>query len=63
MKVMLVHEMSCQHCVDKIAKVLKENNIEANVDLSDKTVTIINDLDVHKTVELLDDIGYQAHIK
>lgn len=63
MKTMLVSEMSCQHCVDKISKVLDENKIDATVDFDKKEVSISNDGDIHKTVELLADLGYTAAIK
>lgn len=63
MKTMLVHDMSCQHCVDRINKILEENNIEANVDLAKREVSISNDSDIHKTVELLSDLGYEAALK
>lgn len=56
-----VKEMSCNHCVGRIDKVLGEAGITHTVTLEDKSVTIEGDeAIVQKAIEELDDIGFTA---
>lgn len=61
MKILKVKEMSCQHCVERITKVLEAANINFEVSLETKTVKIDGDEEIiRKAVEELDDIGFTA---
>lgn len=63
MTVLQVPEMSCEHCVARISKALKEENIDFTISLGEKVVTIHGDESkVSKAIDALDDIGYESHI-
>lgn len=53
-----VNEMSCNHCVSRIDKVLSDAGIAHRIDLESKTVTIEDDSQVEKAIEEMDDIGF-----
>ena len=55
-----VKEMSCNHCVGRIDKVLSEAGIAHSIDLDSKTVTIEDDSKVEIAIEEMDDIGFTA---
>ncbi|WP_167957130.1 heavy-metal-associated domain-containing protein [Anaerosporobacter faecicola] len=59
-----VKEMSCNHCVARIDKVLSDAGIAHTVTLEDKSVTIEGDeAVVQKSIEELDDIGFTAEVE
>ena len=60
MKTFKCEEMMCMHCVSRIDNGLKEANIGHSVDLDAKTVTINEDGEAAKAVEILDDLGFSA---
>lgn len=51
-----VPDMSCSHCEARISKALSEANIEATVDLANKTVIYQGDDNLVK--EVIEDAGY-----
>ena len=54
-----VKNMRCEHCSARIEDALKKENIEAEVRLADKTVTVADDK--REAVSgLLDDLGFEA---
>ncbi len=56
-----VPDMSCEHCVARIEKSLKEHNVEAQVDLDSKTVAYQNDEQlVRKAIE---EAGYNVEAR
>lgn len=61
MKVLKSEEMLCDHCVDRIKIGLMDAGIEAEVELSDKSI-IPEDDDtlIEKAKEVLGDLGYFA---
>lgn len=60
MKKFKCEEMMCNNCVSRIEKALGEAGISHKVELNSKTVTINEDQEVKKAVELLDDLGFGA---
>lgn len=60
MKTYYCEEMMCGHCVSRIQGGLGEEGIGHSVDLDKKTVTIEQDGDIVKALEILDDLGYSA---
>lgn len=60
MKTYLCEEIMCGHCVSRIQEGLKEGGIENQVNLEKKTVTIEQDRDVEKALEILDDLGFSS---
>ena len=55
MKVLKSEEMLCDHCVDRIKIGLMDAGIEAEVELSDKSIIL-----PEKAKEVLGDLGYFA---
>ena len=56
--------MHCNKCVERITNALKSEGIEFSVDLGNKAVTVKgSDMDTKKTIEILDDIGFEAKIE
>lgn len=55
-KKVFVPDMSCEHCVNRISKALKEVNVDAQVDLESKSVSYDGDDVVVK--EAIEDAGY-----
>ncbi|ABX44222.1 heavy-metal-associated domain-containing protein [Lachnoclostridium phytofermentans] len=56
-----IKEMSCNHCVDRIHNLLAGLNINHEVDLSSKSVSIDGDeATLNQAVEELADIGFTA---
>ncbi|WP_455716340.1 heavy-metal-associated domain-containing protein [Anaerosporobacter sp.] len=55
-----VKEMSCNHCVSRIDKVLTDAGIAHTIELENKTVTIEDSNSVAKAIEEMDDIGFTA---
>ena len=53
-----VKDMSCNHCVAKIQKALLVSGIQAKVELSDKSVTILKDSDVESAKTAIKNAGY-----
>ncbi|MBU5459077.1 heavy-metal-associated domain-containing protein [Anaerostipes sp. MSJ-23] len=61
MTVLKADDMMCDHCVDRIKNGLEDADIEAEIDLSDKTITIdADDEVVERAKEILGDLGYFA---
>ena len=60
MVVLNIKEMSCNHCVERIHKLLEELNVEHSIQLESKTVTVNDDSKVDVVVSELDDIGFTA---
>ena len=59
MTVLKVPDMNCEHCVERITKVLKEEELNFKVRLGDKTVEIDGDDEaVSKAIEAIEDIGF-----
>jgi copper chaperone len=52
-----VNDMTCNHCVAKIQKELIFNQIKGKIDLSSKTVEVL-DNDVEKAVLVIKKAGY-----
>lgn len=59
MKILKVEEIKCGGCTSRIEKALDKEKIEATVTLENKTVKI-NEKDLKKTIEILDDLGFSA---
>lgn len=56
-----VPDMHCNHCVERITKVLTEANLKFTVDLDTKSVTIDGtDADVETAISEMDDIGFES---
>lgn len=58
-----VEGMSCNHCVNSIESALKEINVEAKVDLNNKSVAVAYDeskVSLEKIKEVIDDQGYEV---
>lgn len=61
MKKFICEEMMCGHCVSRIDGALTEADIDHQVDLDSKTVSVGGDEStVAKAVEILDDLGFSA---
>lgn len=61
MAVLKVEQMHCEKCVDRISKALAAAELDFEVSLSDKTVTINGCEHCVKTaVSELDDLGFLA---
>lgn len=59
MTVLKAEDMMCDHCVDRIKNGLEDADIDAEVDLGDKTVKIEGgDEVVEKAKEILGDLGF-----
>ena len=59
MKTLSVPGIHCNMCVQRIEKGLKAEGIAAQVSLEAKTVAV-DEADVAKAVEVLDDLGFDA---
>lgn len=59
MKTLKVPGMMCNMCVKRISKALTEEGIEANIDLSMKTVSVAEEV-AAKVIDILDDLGFDA---
>ena len=53
-----VEDMSCKHCVAKIEKSLLLHGVDAQVTLSDHTVTVKKDSDQEKAFDAITKAGY-----
>ncbi|HHX07065.1 MAG TPA: heavy-metal-associated domain-containing protein [Erysipelothrix sp.] len=53
-----VSNMSCKHCEARISKALEEKSINAEIDLTTKSV-VVNDVDVVVAKEAIVSAGYQ----
>lgn len=61
MAVLRVDDMMCDHCVERIKNGLEDADIQAKVDLSEKTVSIEGDETViEKAKDILGDLGFFA---
>ena len=61
MTVLKADDMMCDHCVDRIKNGLEDADIEADIDLGDKTIIIdADDEVVERAKEILGDLGYFA---
>lgn len=60
MKQFKCEEIMCEGCAARISKALTGANILHQVNLEAKTVTIQDDKEAAKAVEILDDLGYRA---
>lgn len=56
-----VEEMHCEKCVSRISGVLSDCEIEFNVDLQNKIVSVSKDK-VETAISELDDIGFDSVI-
>ena len=64
MTVLKVEEMHCNKCVERITNALRSAEIKFSVDLKSKTVTIDgSEMDLKRTIEILDDLGFEATVK
>ena len=59
MKILFVPDMHCEKCVQRIAEALKKENINAKINLGDKTVTI-DDTEYKNATDILDDLGFSV---
>ena len=59
MKTLKVPGMMCNMCVKRITKALTDEGIEAVVELSNKSVSVAENL-VSKVVDILDDLGFDV---
>lgn len=59
MKTLKVPGMMCNMCVKRITKALTDEGINATVELSTKSVTVLEEL-VSKVVDILDDLGFDV---
>ena len=59
MKILKVEGIHCSGCTDRINKALDNAKIDHIVSLENKTVSV-NEEDVKKTIEELDDLGFDA---
>ena len=56
-----VPDMHCNHCVERITKVLTDANLKFTVDLDTKSVTLDGtDADVETAISEMDDIGFES---
>lgn len=58
-----VNGMSCNHCKMAIEKALKAIDVEAEVDLENKSVRVTYDsqkVDIAKIEDVIDDQGYEV---
>lgn len=60
MVVLKIKEMSCNHCVERIHKLLEELNVEHDIQLESKTVTLKEGANIDVVISELDDIGFTA---
>lgn len=58
MIVLNIKEMSCNHCVDRIHKLLEELGVAHSIQLENKTVTVNDDAAVDQVIDELEDIGF-----
>jgi copper chaperone CopZ len=56
-----VKDMSCEHCVATMNKVLKKNKINGEVNLPNKTIKVDSENEA-KVIELITEIGYEPVI-
>ena len=64
MTVIKVEDMHCQKCVERITNLLKEEGLDFEVSLEDKTVTIDGCQHCVKTaLEALDDLGFDGVVE
>ena len=59
MKTLKIPDMHCEKCVARIHETLEKAQIEHEIDLSHKTVTIPDEL-VEKALSELDEIGFRS---
>lgn len=62
-EVLHVEGMSCQHCVSAIKGALDKMNVQAEVDLADKKVTVEfdeNKVQLEQIKEAIEDQGYDV---
>ena len=60
MKTFRCEEIMCDHCVSRIKNGLGGSGIGHKVDLEHKTVTVEEDSQAEKAVDILDDLGFSA---
>ena len=64
MTVIKVEDMHCEKCVERITKLLREEELDFSVSLADKSVTINGCEHCVKTaLEALDDLGFEGVIE
>ena len=59
MKTLNVSGIHCENCIARISKALKEKDIAFETSLENKTVSV-DEANVTKTIEVLDDLGFEA---
>lgn len=60
MKLLKVQDMHCGKCVQRITEAMKTAEVECQVSLEDKTVTLLKDEDLEKAISELEDLGFDA---
>jgi copper chaperone CopZ len=55
-----VKNMSCQHCEQRIKKLLSDHQINASINLKERHIILVNELDYELTIKLLNEAGYQV---
>ena len=61
MKIIFVEDMHCEKCVERISNIMKEEGIDAGIDLGSKTVTVSDDDSVvGRALEALSDLGFEG---
>ena len=64
MPVIKVADMHCEKCVARISKIMSEEGLDFEVNLSEKTVTINGCQHCVKTaLEALDDLGFEGIVE
>lgn len=61
MTVIQVKDMHCEKCVERISDAMKKANLDFQVDLEEKTVSIDGcELCVKTALHILDDLGFEG---
>ena len=59
MAIIKVEGMHCPMCVKRIGEALKSADIECEISLEEKTVSV-NDADIEKAKEEIEDLGFEV---
>jgi len=61
MRILKVEDMHCEKCVERITKAMTAEDLDFQISLADKTVSVDGcDRCVGKAIEVLDDLGFDA---
>ncbi len=64
MTIIKVEDMHCEKCVGRISKIMKEEGLDFEVNLVEKTVTINGCQHCVKTaLDALDDLGFEGIVE